>query len=180
MDAIDANASVLVLVDYQGRLMPAIDDAQAVAANAVLLARAAHLLGIPVIGTEQNPSGLGPNVEAIRAECAVTLAKTHFDACADGLLRVLRDAKPDVGQVVVAGCEAHVCVLQTVMGLRRLGHDVRLVRDCVGSRRQANRDAALERAAAYGAELVTSEMVVFEWLATSGHPRFKDALQLVK
>ena len=63
MDAIDAKAGVLVLVDYQARLMPAIHDAQQVVAHGVLLARAAHALGIPVIGTEQNPAGLGPNVE---------------------------------------------------------------------------------------------------------------------
>lgn len=180
MDAIDANASVLVLVDYQGRLMPAIDGAQAVAANAVLLARAAHLLGIPVIGTEQNPSGLGPNVEAIRAECAVTLAKTHFDACADGLLRVLRDAKPDVGQVVVAGCEAHVCMMQTALGLLRAGQRVWVVANASGSRRASDHAAAMHRLAQAGATVVTLEMVLFEWLGDCKHPRFRDVLALVK
>ena len=180
MDAIDANASVLVLVDYQGRLMPAIDDAQAVAANAVLLARAAHLLGIPVIGTEQNPSGLGPNVEAIRAECAVTLAKTHFDACADGLVPALQAARPGCREVVVAGCEAHVCLLQTALGLGRAGLRVWVVENACSSRRPADHTAAMRRLAQAGAAVVTHEMVLFEWLADCTHPRFREVLKLVK
>src|SRR5262252_885768 len=120
-NAMDANACVLVLVDYQARLMPAINDASTVVANAVLLAQAAHALEIPVLGTEQNPSGLGPNVEQVRVECARTLAKNHFDACSDGLLEALREAKQTSDQVVVAGCEAHVCMMQTSLGLRRAG-----------------------------------------------------------
>lgn len=90
--------------------MPAIHEGAAVVANAVRLARAAHALGVPVIGTEQNPSGLGPNVEPIRTACRLTLAKTHFDVCAEGLVPALHDALPGCGQVVVAGCEAHVCI----------------------------------------------------------------------
>ena len=82
--------------------------------------------------------------------------------------------------VVVAGCETHVCVMQTVLGLLGQGRSVALVSDAVGSRSEANRDAALARAKAHGAELVTTEMVVFEWLETSDHPRFREALKLVK
>lgn len=121
MDAVKARDCALVLVDYQSRLMPAIHDAAAVVANGVLLARAARVLDIPVLGTEQNPTGLGPNVVKIRAECQATLAKTHFDACADGLIEALHDAKPTGDQVVVAGCEAHVCMMQTALGLLRAG-----------------------------------------------------------
>jgi nicotinamidase-related amidase len=80
----------------------------------------------------------------------------------------------------VAGCETHVCVMQTVLGLIRRGHPVTLVADAVGSRTEANRDAALARAKAHKAELVTTEMVIFEWLETSDHPRFRETLRLVK
>ncbi|MFL5180972.1 MAG: isochorismatase family protein, partial [Microvirga sp.] len=73
-----------------------------------------------------------------------------------------------------------VCVLQTVLGLLRRGVGVALVRDAVGSRRIGDRDAALERARAHGAELVTTEMAVFEWLEASGHPRFREVMRLVK
>lgn len=171
-------SSVLLLVDLQARLMPAIADSERVVGNALRLARAARLLGIPVLGTEQNPEGLGPNVAELKALCASTLSKQFFDATREaGWEGFLPAGRTDV---VVAGCEAHVCVLQTVLGLRRAGVPVRLVRDAVGSRAVASRDAALHRAERHGAELVTSEMVVFEWLGTAHHPQFREALKLVK
>ena len=113
MNAIDPDHCVVVLVDYQERLLPAIHRGAQVVAEAACLADAALALGLRVIGTEQNPQGLGPNVDALRRRCEVTLAKLHFDACADGLLDALRPAPaggpwPDV---VIAGCEAHVCLL---------------------------------------------------------------------
>lgn len=180
MEAMDAKASVLVLVDYQARLMPAIHDAATVTTNGVLLARAAHTMGIPVIGTEQNPSGLGPNVEQIRSECPVTLAKTHFDACADGLVQALHDAKPDGNQIVIAGCEAHVCMMQTALGLVRAGQRVWVVASASGSRRPADHAAAMARLAKAGATIVTHEMVLFEWLRDCEHPRFRDVLKMLK
>lgn len=180
MDAIDVRAGALVLVDYQARLMPAIDDATRVTANAVLLARAANVLGVAVIGTEQNPARLGPNAEPIRAECRVTLAKTHFDACADGLLPALDDARPGLSQVVVAGCEAHVCMLQTALGLLRAGLRVWVVANASGSRRASDHAAAMARLTQAGATVVTLEMVLFEWLGDCGHPRFREVLELVK
>ncbi|MFT7724109.1 MAG: isochorismatase family protein [Roseateles sp.] len=178
--AIDADASALVLVDYQARLMPAIHDAAAVAAHAVLLARAARLLGIPVLGTEQNPAGLGPTVAPLRAECDSVLAKTHFDACADGLLAALDAAKPGCGEIVIAGCEAHVCMMQTALGLLRAGKRVWVVANASGSRRAGDPAAAMARLAWAGAGIVTHEMVLFEWLDDCRHPRFREVLALVK
>lgn len=180
MNAMRAQACTLVLVDYQGRLMPAIHDAAALTARAVLLARAAHALDVPVLGTEQNPSGLGPNVDEIRAVCASTLAKTHFDACADGLLDALTRARPTGEDVVVAGCEAHVCMMQTALGMLRAGKRVWVVENASGSRRPSDHAAAMRRLAAAGATVVTHEMVLFEWLHDCRHPRFKDVLALVK
>ncbi|MGE5104064.1 MAG: isochorismatase family protein [Betaproteobacteria bacterium] len=180
MDAIRADACVLLLVDYQARLMPAIDNAAEVTSKAVLLARAAHVLGIPVLGTEQNPAGLGPNVAPIKAECARTLAKTHFDACADGLVEALHAANAVCEQVVVAGCEAHVCMMQTALGLRRADKRVWVVENASGSRRPSDHSAAMRRLAQAGATVVTHEMVLFEWLNDCRHPRFKDVLDLIK
>ncbi|MFM2052009.1 MAG: hypothetical protein RL456_46 [Pseudomonadota bacterium] len=180
MDTIDATTSLLVLVDYQARLMPAIHDAEAVTGRAVQLAQAARLLGIPVLGTEQNPARLGPNAEAIRAGCDLTLAKTHFDACADGLLQAIEGTGPRPGGIVLAGCEAHVCLLQTALGLRRAGHRVWVVANACGSRRPGDHAAAMARLAAAGATVVTHEMVLFEWLRDCRHPRFREVLQIVK
>src|SRR3954447_22811035 len=139
---------------------------------------AARLVEVPVLATEQNPAGLGGNLPEIAALASRTFSKNFFDGTREG---AFDGFLPDDGRtVVVAGCEAHVCVLQTVLGLRAKGQPVALVRDAVGSRDPLNRDAALERAKAHGAELVTTEMVVFEWLETSDHPHFREALRLVK
>ena len=179
-DAISAESSVLVLVDYQARLMTAIHDGPHIVPRAQLLAKAAQVLGIPVLGTEQNPQGLGPNVQAIREACARTLAKTHFDACEDGLIDAIREARPHAGQVVLAGCEAHVCLLQTALGLVRAGLRVWVVANACGSRRADDHAAAMQRLQQAGATLVTHEMALFEWLHDCRHPRFREVLALIK
>lgn len=171
--------SVLLLIDFQARLMPAICDAEAAIANARRLAAAARLLDVPVRATEQNPDGLGHGVDELMQLTEASLSKRYFDATReaawDGFLPANRP------HVVVAGCETHVCVLQTVLGmLDKKTLQVRLVRDAVGSRRPESREAALHRAERHGAELVTTEMVIFEWLATCDHRHFREALALVK
>lgn len=174
----DASRTTLIIVDLQERLMPAIHDNAQVVANALRLARTAKLLEIPIVGTAQNPSGLGPNVADVHSLCDIVIGKMDFDACAEpGFLEQLQETR---GDLIVAGCEAHVCVLQTVLGLRLRGRTVRLVADAIGSRVPFNKQIALERAKAAGTELVTTEMVLFEWMRTASHPRFKDMLKLVR
>ncbi len=169
-----ADASQLVLVDLQQRLMPAIAGADAVVANALRLAGLARALGVPVWGTEQSPDKLGPNLPAVRAACERTLAKTAFDATADGLLELL---EPGVaagrGEIAVAGCEAHICLLQTVLGVLAAGRRVRVVMDACGSRSPHSHAAAMARLTRAGAEIVTTEMVGFEWLRRADHAAFR-------
>lgn len=176
--ALRAADSMLLVVDLQARLMPAIHDGQAVVDNARRLLDAARLLDVPAHATEQYPRGLGGTVPGLLEGRDVPVTeKAAFDACrTPGFVEAL-PARP---RVVVIGCEAHVCVLQTVLGLRAAGRDVALVRDAIGSRRPENRDAAVERLARHGVEIVTTEMVVFEWLGGREHPRFKDALALIR
>ena len=170
--------STLLVVDLQTRLMPAIHDGETVVRRCVQLATAARELGIHVIGTEENPDGLGPLVGEIAVLCDTTLAKFHFSAPhEEGFLRRLPAGRDTL---VVAGCEAHVCVLQTVIGLLEAGHAVKWVADAVGSRHPHDRLAATERARKAGADVVTTEMVVFEWLGTSQHPKFKRLSQLIR
>ncbi|MDE2614991.1 MAG: isochorismatase family protein [Burkholderiales bacterium] len=176
MDRIDASRTALVLVDYQARLLPAMGGGANVLAHALLLADAAALLGVTIVGTEQNPAGLGPNVDVIRERCARTLAKTHFDACEDGLL----DALGAVPEVVIAGCEAHVCLLQTALGLRRAGKALWVVAPACGSRDAADHALAMQRLRDGGATIVGTEMVVFEWLHDCRHPRFREVLARLK
>lgn len=178
MLAIDRAASLLLIIDFQSRLMPSIADGDAAIANTRRLLEAAQLLDVPALFTEENPRGLGATVSELAPfATGRTVAKMSFDACREP--DFLAQARGR-GQIVVAGCETHVCVLQTVLGLIDAGKRVALVRDAVGSRSEANKTAALERAARHGADIVTSEMVVFEWLGTAADPRFREALALVK
>lgn len=181
MNRIDAARSALVLVDYQQRLLPAIHNADQVLAEARLLADVAAELGLPIVGTEQNPAGLGPNVAVLSQRCASTVSKMHFDACEDGLLKALPEG-PDgkAIDVVIAGCEAHVCLLQTALGLRRAGHAVWAVAPACGSRAPENQALAMQRLAAAGAVIVSTEMVVFEWLHHCRNERFRQVLQRLK
>jgi nicotinamidase-related amidase len=198
---LDLSDSQLVLVDYQERLMPAIAEREHVVANAQRLAKAAQLLDVPVWGTEQSPEKLGANDPVLRALCRRTLAKASFSAVDSGLLDCLRPpARPAAGNarslprhlqkqapvaaarntVVLAGCEAHVCLLQTALELVEQEIDVWVVTDACGSRTERSRDAAFDRLAGAGCELVTTEMVLFEWLRTAEHPAFRAVQALIK
>lgn len=178
---IDSGRCAVVLVDYQQRLLPAIRGGSVVVSEAERLADCARALGIRVIGTEQNPDGLGPNASGIRKRCEITHAKMHFDGCEDGLAEVLRvHGQPAPTDIVIAGCETHVCLLQTAVGLLAAGLRVFVVADACGSRSPRDHAAALERLRAAGAAIVTLEMVVFEWLQTCDHLKFREALGLVK
>ena len=178
MPLIDAGSSTLLVIDLQGRLMPAISGGDAVVAVTNRMIRVAETLALPVRFTEQNPKGLGPTVPQVETAAAKhVVEKMTFDACGAS---ALAEALGDRPQVVVAGCEAHVCVLQTVLGMLAAGRAVFVVEDAVGSRDPANKARALSRMQANGAEIVTSEMAVFEWLGGAENPKFRDVLSIVK
>ena len=198
---IDVDESQLVLVDFQPRLQAAMHEAEAVWANAGRLAQAARLLDVPVWGTEQNPSKLGGLTPELRDACQRVLAKMQFSAVEEGLAEWLQPApaaprgnarslprhlqKPQPEQagrksIVLAGVEAHVCLLQTALDLLDEEFEVWVVTDACTSRTERNRDAAYDRLAGAGAELVTTEMVLFEWLRSAEHPDFKAIQSLIK
>jgi nicotinamidase-related amidase len=200
---LELDDSQLVLVDYQARLMPAIHDSAAVQANALILARLAHVLAVPVWGTAQWPDKLGPLAPDLQALCQRVLSKSAFSACAEGLVDMLRppvqpaprggnarslpkhlqrppESPSSRNTVVIAGCEAHVCLLQTALELLDEEFDVWVVTDACSARTERNRDAAFDRLAGAGAELVTTEMVGFEWLRDADHPAFKTWLAAIR
>lgn len=177
---LDPNRSALVLVDFQSRLMPVIHDAERVVDNAVFLARVARELGVPVLGTEQNRRALGSNDLRVSELCDRTLHKVHFSAVADGLLAELISLAPRAQQVVLAGCETHVCLLQTALDVRQAGFETFVVAEACGSRRPEDKQAALERLQQAGVTVVSAEMVAFEWLRSCEHPAFRQVLSLIK
>lgn len=200
--------SQLLLVDYQTRLMPAIFESSQVLANALRLARLAQLFQVPLWVTEENVSSLGSTMSDLQAWVqqagGKTFAKMQFSAVEEGLGELLRPEVQKQSQpkgnarslprhlqkkstdlterntIVIAGCETHVCLLQTALNLLEDEFDVWAVTDASSSRTERNRDAAFDRLATAGAELVTTEMVAFEWLRSAEHPAFKEVLALVK
>jgi len=177
MPILDASAATLLLIDLQARLLPVIETREAVIANARRLRDVAVMLEVPLLYTEQNPKGLGATVPEVASNAAPVVRKMTFDATRAADFPAPAAGRP---QLVVSGCEAHICVLQTVLGLLRDGRAVFVVRDAIGSRRNENRDAAIARMERAGAEIVTTEMVVFEWLGSAENPHFKAAAALIK
>ncbi len=177
MHTVDPRSSMLVVIDLQARLLPAIDGAASVIANARRLVAAAALLEVPILFTEQNPKGLGATVAELAPDPVNVVKKMSFDACRtpEFLLRAPADRV-----VIIAGCEAHVCVLQTGLGLTDRGRRVFVVRDAIGSRRAESKETAIARMARHCVEIVTAEMILFEWLGTAEHPRFREAAALIR
>jgi nicotinamidase-related amidase len=182
---IDARRSVLVVVDVQERLLPVMQEPERVARSIAMLLAGAARLSVPVIVTEQYPQGIGPTVAPLRDALpadALVLEKIAFSAAqetvvADAVER-LRAGGRD--QLVVAGIEAHVCVLQTALGFRSHGCDVAVVADGVSSRAPHSVSAATARLLHAGCQWVTAEMVLFEWLGRAGTDDFRALLPIIK
>ncbi len=173
-----------MVVDIQLRLAAAMEEEtrQRTLSNTGFLLKAAGMLQIPVTVTEQYPRVLGPTESVITEQFphySHQFTKTSFSCCgADGFLADLDvDSRP---QIVVAGMEAHVCVLQTAMDLVIRGFQVFVVADAVCSRSPDNHRNALSRLRQGGGVVSNTESVLFEWLRDAKHQHFKAILALVK
>ncbi|MER1967782.1 isochorismatase family protein [Castellaniella sp. GW247-6E4] len=175
---LEAHHCMLLVIDMQNKLLPAIHDAEALRGRAARIAQAARLLEVPVWATEHWPDKIGPTHADLAPHIDHIVAKTHFDACREpGFTDELPRHRD---RVLLMGTEAHICVLQTGLGLAAAGLRPALLADGIGSRRESDRLAACERWRHHGLEILTSEMALFEWLRTPAHPRFRDVLALVK
>lgn len=173
--------SVLLVVDLQERLLPAMEGHEAVLKFSQRIVDAATRLAVPVICTEQYPKGLGPTVAPLQTLLgnAKRFEKLAFSCCgADGLMEYLRSLGRS--QVVVVGIETHVCVEQTVLDLLSAGLRVYVAADAVSSRRPLDRYVALDLMRQAGAAITTTEAVMFQWLRVAGTSEFKDVSRLVR
>jgi nicotinamidase-related amidase len=180
-DLLEREDSILLLVDIQERLFPTIHERQAMETEIVRLGRAAEILGVPVVISEQYPKGLGRTLPSVRnaAPGAGILEKTSFSCAAnEALMGTIRGL--DRGSVVIAGIEAHICVLQTALDLIRRGYRVHVASDATGSRIPRNHRVGTERAAHGGAVITSVETVLFEWLRRSDATHFKAVQALIK
>lgn len=180
MTTLDRGRAALVLIDLQARLLPAIAGHERVLERALRLLAAARLLDVPVVATEHCPDRIGATVPALAAklDAGEVHAKRAFSAA--GLACFPRLVAAGRDQLVLAGTEAHVCVLQTALGLRAGGAQVAVVADAVGSRAALDLELGLARLARAGVEIVSSEMVLFEWLGSADDPAFKPVHRLLR
>jgi len=180
MGILDRGRAALVLIDLQARLLPAIAGRERVLERALRLVEAARLLAVPVLATEHCPDRIGATVPVLaeKLEAHEVHAKRAFSAA--GLACFARLVEAGRDQLVLAGTEAHVCVLQTALGLHAAGARVAVVADAVGSRAAVDLELGLARLARAGVEIVSSEMVLFEWLGDADHPAFKPVHRLLR
>ena len=171
---IRADKSVLLIVDVQDKLATLIHEPRRLVENCVWLVKAAQRLGIPVVASEQYPQGLGSTVLELKELIPQDMvgAKVHFSCSAAGCL----DHLPELGreQIIICGIEAHVCVLQSALDYLRTGSKVFVVSDAISSRDPMECELAQERMRQHGIQIVSKEMVLFEWLRLAGSPLFKE------
>ncbi len=171
--------TALLVVDVQQRLMPAIRDARRVVWNCGRLIDGARILGVPVVGTEQYPQGLGSTVPELAERLGELPAKLAFSCreCAAALGPLLNEGRH---KLLVCGVEAHVCVQQSVYDLLAAGWEVYVAADAVGSRTELDYRTALGRMDSAGAVLTSTEAALFEWCDRAGTAEFKRIAQLVR
>ncbi len=188
---LDVDRSAVVVIDLQGRLLEMSFRSDRTIAATVRLLKLAELFGRPVVLTEQYPEGLGPTHADVRAAFdALRVPKRHvakvaFGCCGEPAFERARDdllpgRPPDRRQLVVAGIEAHVCVMQTVLELLRAGSEVHVCWECVSGRGEEYRRHALERMRDAGAVLTNHESVAFEWARTKDHAAFRSMSRLLR
>lgn len=172
------HTSRLLIVDVQTKLLRIMSNADAIQDACRRLIEGAALLGIPVDATEQYPKGLGPTVEPLSVLIGPATEKLRFSAAAslDWMKELTHGGRH---QVVVAGIEAHVCILQTALDLLALGFDVHVPADAVTARKQVDYDTALRRMSAEGCTITTWEAVLFEWCETAEASEFKGISKIV-
>jgi nicotinamidase-related amidase len=173
-------SAVLLVIDLQEKLLPLIHEAESTVAAVGKLIQAAMMLGVPLLATEQYPAGLGRTSHAITALWGNLrpVEKTKFSGCVEEIVAAL--AKLKRPHVIVVGIEAHVCVLQSVMDLLRLGYLPFLCADALSSRRSQDCRIAIERMRDAGGIITTVESVIFEMVGEAGTDEFKQILKVVK
>jgi nicotinamidase-related amidase len=187
---LDSGRSVVVAIDLQGKLIGMVHRSRLVIDATIRLLQLAELFQVPVILTEQYPQGLGPTQPEVRAAYDALTApkrfveKLAFGCCGDsGFMQALAELRPgaaDQRQVIVAGIETHVCVMQTVLPLLAEGSAVHLCWEGISGRGAEYRKHALQRMQQAGAIITNHESVAFEWARTKEHACFKDMNRILR
>lgn len=181
MSLINCDDSILVVIDCQTKLMPAINNTDELEATVIKLAKGINVLNVPVLVTQQYTKGLGPTMDSISEALGEfePIEKITFSAmgCPEFVEALKDSAKKNV---ILIGTETHICVEQTALELMDAGYNVYLIQDCVGSRKENDKNIACRRMAAAGAVVTTYEAVLYELLKGAREDGFKAISSIVK
>ncbi len=180
MNIVNSNDCLLLIIDVQEKLVNMLEDKN-IAQSAVKAAKAAGILNIPAVITEQYPKGLGATIEEIKTALknAQYFEKTNFSALTEeGFSQLIK--KYNKKQIIIFGIETHICVLQTAFDLINAGYEVFVLKDASGSRSEYNKESALNRLKQAGCQIITLEMLLFELLKGSKNQYFKEVQALIK
>lgn len=181
MKLLNRDDTLLVIIDCQTKLMPAISNTKELEATVVKMAKGALVLGLPVIVTQQYTKGLGATVDSINEVVGANkpIEKTTFSAMgAPEFAEAIRAAGKK--NILMTGVETHICVEQTTLDLMEAGYNVYLIQDCVGSRNDNDKNIACNRMAAAGAVVTTYEAALYEILRGAKEDGFKAISAIVK
>jgi len=178
---ISRSEAALIVIDIQGNLFQAMQDRENLLGNAVKVIRGAKIFNLPIIITEQIPEKLGQTIPALAQELngIKSIDKESFSCWGNNLFREKLESLGR-SKVILLGIESHVCVYQTTIDLMSNGYGVWVVADAVSSRTKANSDIGLAAMKSAGANLTSTEMVLFELLRSAGDAQFKDIYKIVK
>lgn len=175
----------LIVVDIQGQLTRLVHDSDALVSKCEKLIKGIQALELPILWLEQNPEKIGPTVEELSTLLSSPtshqepIIKYTFDGCEnDQFIDAVKATNVDTW--IVCGIEAHICVYQTAISLKRMGFKVQIAADCVSSRELENKTLAINKLVNNGVELTGLEMCLFELVKDCRVPVFKEILALIK
>ena len=173
--------SILFIIDVQDKLVQMLKNSEEIAGNNCILSKAANILNVPVIVSEQYPKGLGSTIVDVLSniEDSNIFEKTSFSALKEYSIKTKLESL-NRKKIILTGIETHICVYQTARELLDAGYEVYVVKNAVSSRKTKDYKTALELMRDYGAKLTCIETVLFEWLGSSKHPNFKEIQALIK
>ena len=172
---------VLVVIDFQEKLLPAIYDFTAVLDRAAKMVTAAHTMNVPVLFTQHYTTGLGQTHEALRKlqpEFSY-IEKNIFNSFGVPDFAAKLEAL-QAKTLVMLGIEAHICLMQTALGALERGYDVHVLADASGSRKAANKEIGLARLRQAGAIISATELTIYEWMVRSDSDDFRALRNLLK
>lgn len=173
--------TAFLIIDIQERILPVIINYQMVVDNTIKLIKGFKVLNLPIYFTEQYPKGLGPTVSSITEALGELKPFDKMSFSCSGAKELFNDfKKKNLSQIVVCGIESHVCVQQTVLDLIENNFQVNLAANAVSSRKEFDYKTALERMNHHGAEVTTTEAILFELLNVCGTDQFKAISKIVK